>query len=246
MHTAFTCTLLASCLLGAGPDPQEGGSYLYQPAYCLDHVLRGPKVPYVAQPGDIVLCTDTLLFWKITFIVAGAGHPHHSGIVFRRPDGSLAVLESGPHDTFFVETVELMEHLRGYEAEGRVWVRRRTVPLTPEQSAALTNFALAQDGKRFALIRLGGQLTPLRSRGPIRTALLGKYQGERDTYMCSELVTTALATVGLIDPHTARPPATYPHELFFDSSPNPYLNKHFKLAPCWEPPARWTSGSCDD
>jgi hypothetical protein len=192
------------------------------------------------------MCTDRLLFWKVTFNLAGAGHPHHSGIVFRRPDGTLAVLESGPHDTFFVETVELLEHLRGYEVEGRVWVRRRAVPLTPEQSTALTNFALAQDGKRFALIRLGGQLTPLRSRGPIRTAWVGKYQGERSTYMCSELVTTALVTVGLIDADTARPPATYPHELFFDSSPNPYLNKHFKLAPCWDPPARWTSTNCDN
>src|SRR5258708_3049322 len=114
MHIAISWTILTGCLLGADPGRKDGGSYLCQPAYCLDEVLRGPKVPYVAQPGDIVLCTDRLLFWKLTFILAGAGHPHHSGIVFRRPDGSLAVLESGPHDTFFVETVELMEHLRGY------------------------------------------------------------------------------------------------------------------------------------
>ena len=47
--------------------------------------------------------------------------------------------------------LDALPHLYSYEGEGRVWVRRRAVPLTPEQSARLTAFALATDGKRFAL-----------------------------------------------------------------------------------------------
>ena len=35
----------------AGCDGGTGGSYLYQPAYCLDECLRGPTTPYVPQPA---------------------------------------------------------------------------------------------------------------------------------------------------------------------------------------------------
>jgi hypothetical protein len=142
-------------------------------------------------------------------------------------------------------TLEALPHLLSYENEGRVWVRRRAVPLTAEQSARLTEFALATDGRKFALARLAGQLTPLRSRGPVRTYFMGKPRGlERDNYFCSELVTEACVYAGLINPALARPSATYPRDLFKDHSPNHFLNHHFKLAPCWDPPARWTSGAC--
>lgn len=81
--------------LCCGSDADVGGAYLYQPAYCLDEVLRCPTRPYVPQPGDIMLATDGKIFWKITHNLAGTGHPHHTGVVFARPDGSTAVLESG-------------------------------------------------------------------------------------------------------------------------------------------------------
>jgi len=58
-----------------------------------------------------------------------------------------------------------------------VWIRKRKTPLTPEQCARLTEFAERQDGKRFALVRLAGQLTPLRSRGPLRTFVVGNRTG---------------------------------------------------------------------
>src|SRR5262249_27651199 len=135
-----------------------------------------------------------------------------------------------------------LPHMFTYEAEGRVWVRRRACPLTPEQSAKLTEFALAVDGRNFALARLGGQLTPFRSRGPGRTAFVGKPQGpDRNNYYCSELVAEACVYAGLLDARTMRPAATYPRDLFMDHSPNLWLNKYLKLAPTWDPPARWTS-----
>jgi hypothetical protein len=232
--------VLAACLwtscLGGG----EGqGSFLYQPAYCLDSVLRGPAAAYVPQPGDIMLATDSNVFWKITHDLALAGEPHNSAIVVARPDGSLALLEAGPNDTLFVRVQDLLPHLCEYAAKGPVWLRQRRTPLTCAQSAQLTEFAMRQDGKRFALIRLGAQLTPFRSRGPLRTYVLGKPRGDRAAYFCSELVSEACVAAGLLDPERTRPAATYPHDLFFDRSLNLFIDRNYRLADDWYPPARW-------
>ena len=105
----------------------------------------------------------------------------------------------------------------------------------------LAAFAAAQDGKRFALIRLGAQLTPLRSRGPLRTFVMGKPDANRCSYFCSELVMNACVAAGLLDPRRTRPAATYPHDLFYDHSFNLFNALFLRLARCWEPPARWTS-----
>jgi hypothetical protein len=174
--------------------------------------------------------------------LAGTSHPTHSMIVFARPDGTMGILEGGPHDTLKCRDLDALPHMKSYENEGRVWVRRRAVPLTAEQSARLSEFALAADGQQFALGRLAVQLTPLRTRGPIRTALVGQPHGlDRPSYFCSELVVEACVYAGLFDRFTARPSATYPRDLYMDHSVNLYLNRHLKLAPCWDPPARWTS-----
>src|SRR4051812_37379201 len=184
------CSFLClACSANPFAAPHNAGSYLYRPAFCLDEVLRGPTEFYVPQPGDIMLRLDNSLFWRVTHYMALAFDPNGSGIVFARPDGTMAVLEAGPNDTMWVRTLDLLPHLREYAAAGRVWIRRRRVPLTPEQSCRLTAFALAQDGKWFALPRLGVQLTPFRTRGPLRTRFVGKPRGgERLSYFCSELV----------------------------------------------------------
>ena len=106
----------------------------------------------------------------------------------------------------------MTEHVR---AGDKVWVRRRRVPLTAEQSAALTAFVERQDGKPFAVLRLMGQMTPFRSRGPLRTWVVGKPHGDREEWFCSELVTESCVAAGLMDADTARPAATYPRDLFF-------------------------------
>lgn len=228
-------------LRGAGKAAPPG-SFLWQPSYDLDLVLRAPARVYVPQPGDIVMAADGSVFWKAMHNLAGTSDPTHSMIVFAYPDGTLGILEAGPHDTLKCRTLEALPHMLSYELEGRVWVRRRAVPLTPEQSFRLTEFALAVDGRKFALGRLAAQLTPLRSRGPLRTALLGRPKGlERSSYFCSELVVESCVYAGLLDPRTTRPSATYPRDLFMNYSLNPYLKKHLHLAPCWDPPARWTS-----
>ncbi|MBI3408496.1 MAG: hypothetical protein HY040_09100 [Planctomycetes bacterium] len=237
--------VLAACFLLAPGDSASGKdcSFLYEPAYCIDHCLRGKATAYVPQPGDILLATDPDRFWTITHNLAFAYEPHNSGLVVARPDGSLALLEAGPNDTLWIGVVDLLPHLREYEAKGRVWIRKRRTPLTPEESACLTNFAMRQEGKRFALIRMGGMLTPIRARGPLRTYFLGKPRGERDAYYCAELVMEAIVATGLVDAETSRPGATFPHDLFFDHSHNLYLSRRFSLAHGWEPPARWVSAN---
>lgn len=241
MRAVVLSLLLTAPPMTIGPEPCGIGSFLYQPAYCMKDVLYCPAVAYLPQPGDIMLATDDSRFWALTHNLALAFQPHNSAIVVARPDGSLALLEAGPNDTLWCETLPLLPHLKEYEDKGPVWIRKRRTPLTPEQCACLTDFAMRQEGKRFALIRLGGQLTPLRSRGPIRTWVLGKPNGDRRSYFCSELVTEACVAAGLVNPRTARPAATYPRDLFYDKSLNPYLRLHFDLSGCWEPPARWTS-----
>jgi hypothetical protein len=237
----LTVVLLPALFLVAAQN-ESVGSYLYQPSHQFDQVLRAPAVPYLPQPGDIMLATDNNLFWEITHDLALAFEPHNSAIICSRRDGSLAILEAGPNDTFRIRRLDMLPHLREYEAKGPVWIRKRRVPLTVEQSLRLTEFAEAQDGKRFALGRLGIQLTPFRTRGPARTWFMGKpHGGDRSSYFCSELVTEACVVAGLIDPRTARPSATYPHDLFFEKSLNPFLRRHFDLSQGWYPPARWTS-----
>jgi hypothetical protein len=232
--------LAAACSPGPAEAP-AAGSYLYQPAFCIDDELRGPAEAYVPQPGDIMLRLDGSVFWRVTHYLALAFDPNGSGIVVARPDGSLAVLEAGPNDTMWIRTLDLLPHLQEYANVGKVWVRKRRVPLTPEQSARLTEFAVAQDGKRFALQRLGVQLTPFRTRGPLRTWFVGRpHGGDRRSYFCSELVCEACVAAGLLDPDRTRPSATYPHDLFYGRSFNLFIDGHLDVNAGWYPPARWT------
>jgi hypothetical protein len=234
-------SLLAFTGLAGHASPVDCGSYLYQPAFCIDDELRGPAEAYLPQPGDIMLRLDGSKFWRITHYMALAFDPNGSGIVVARPDGSLAVLEAGPNDCMWIRVLDLLPHLREYADEGKVWIRKRRVPLTPEQSAALTAFAMAQENKWFALQRLGVQLTPFRTRGPLRTWVVGKpHGGKRISYFCSELVCEACVAAGLLDPERTRPSATFPYDLFFGRSWNLFIDKHLDVNDGWCPPARWT------
>jgi hypothetical protein len=206
----------------------------------MDYELREPAVPYVPQAGDIFLCTGREMWAKLGHRAAGTGAPQHSGIIFIRPDGRPALLEGGPNNTLHCRVLELVSQLQGYAEHERVWIRRRCVPLTAEQSSALTAFALCADGKRFALWRMFAQVTFLRCRGKYWIEYVGGPNGTgRVSYFCSELVTEACVAAGLFDAVTSRPCATYPRDLFFGRSDNAYLDRHLDLSG-WYPPARWT------
>ena len=237
MHL-LVLTLLGAGLLPAADPPEAPYGCLYQPAYSLDEKPRPPAEPYEPQPGDLLFFDDHAWSWQICFYMAGAHRPMHAGIVVRLPDGGLAALEAGYNDTMWIETIPLAGRLPKFK--GAIWVRRRAEPLTEEQSAKLTEFALAATKRLFALHRLIGQLTPFRSRGPIKTFFLGKPHGLRCCFFCSECVMEGCVYAELLDPKTTRPAATYPRDMFFDRSPNIYLNKHLKLAPDWKLPQLWT------
>jgi hypothetical protein len=233
---------LAPAGAAAGEEPCTPPSYLYQPSRALDDAPQGPVEPYVPQPGDVFLATDKTRWNRVGHWLAGGAGVHHSGILYRRPDGCMALLESGPFNSLRVESVDPFGHMSKHEQRGeKVWVRRRNVPLTPEQSARLTEFAEAQVEKPFATLRMVGQLTPFRTRGPVRTSFVGRPHGERRSYFCSELVLEACVAAGLLDPDTTRPSATYPRDLFLGRSRVPYLDKHLHLEPDWCLPARWTA-----
>jgi hypothetical protein len=232
--------LLCAACPASGDAAAPPGSYLYRPAFSLDDELRAPAERYAPQPGDIFLATDQAMWARAGHWVAGGAGVHHSGIVFRRSDGQVALIEAGPFNSVKVEVMDPIEHMTEHVRAGdKVWVRRRRVPLTAEQSAALTAFIERQEGKPFAVLRLMGQVTPFRSRGPIRTYFVGKPHGDREEWFCSELVTESCVAAGLIDAATARPAATYPRDLFYGRSFNLYLDRHLCLDE-WAPPARWT------
>jgi hypothetical protein len=240
MALAFVALALAIGPFGSGRDVAPKGSFLGRPVYGLDAPLVGPCAPYVPQAGDIFLASDQQRWARCGHWLAGGAGVHHSGIIFCLPSGRPALIEAGPFNSIRIEVMDPLEHFRAHLAAGdRVWIRRRAIPLTPDQSARLTAFALAQEGKPFAVWRLVGQLSPFRSRGPLRTWFLGKPHGNRDSYFCSELVVESCVAAGLLDPETARPAATYPRDLFFGRSFNLYLNLHPALEPGWLPPACW-------
>src|SRR5262249_56181506 len=113
-----------------------------------------------------------------------------------------------------------------YAVIERVWIRRRRIPMTAEQSDRLTAFALCADGKRFAVIRMFAQMTPFRSRGPLLEWGFGGPHGERSSYFCAELLGEACVAAGLLDPATTRPAAMYPRDFFFGRSDCPFIDRH--------------------
>ena len=215
--------------------------YLYQPAFDVSGELRGPSRPYHPQPGDIFLSTDGLRIAVVGHAMAGGQGVHHSGLIVFRPDGTPASLEAGPHHARWVRCLDIIENLGGYEEEGNmIWIRQRKTPLTEDQAKRLNEFAMSQDGKKFAWERIMVQVTPFRARSHLRNTSMGGPHGERRRYFCSELALETLLAAGLLDPARTRPSATYPGDLFFGTSSNAFINENLEINASWEPPARWT------
>lgn len=191
--------------------------------------VSGLRQPYLPQPGDIVFYDHWSMRSRFFYTLARTGKPYHAGVVVNLPDGRPAILEAGPYDYTHVFLMDALPRMRTHS--GTIWVRRLRQPLTPEESARLTHFALHQTGKGFALIRLIVEVTPFRAHGCLHSQLFGSPKTERHSWFCSELVVAALAVAGRIDPHVIKPNTVYPRDLFRDC---PY-----DLKPCWEEPRRW-------
>jgi hypothetical protein len=243
MTAGMISVVCCGLLLGqTKAEPYDSG-VLCQPAYEIDDIVRGPMKCYVPQAGDIYMSTDRNFFINAGHRLAWSGQPNHSGIVFIKSDGTPAVLEGGPFNGLKVEIVDLQYDFHTHQDRGeKVWIRARKTPLTADQCKELTAFAERQNGKRFAAARMCAQMTIFRTRGPLRTYIMGSPNGERDSYFCAELVMESLVYVGALSAETTRPSATYPRDMFFDrQSVNIFLNRNFSLADGWQPPARWFS-----
>lgn len=215
------------------PCGQEQAGYWNVPVDKGTGEIEVRQVPYYPQPGDILLYDYPSFHISLALRLAGSGNPMHAAIVVARPDGTPAVLEVGPNSKphAFTKTYILDVYPRLASYPGQIEVRRPRHPLTPEQSAALTQFALEQEGKKFAVGRLLLQATPFRCRYGVRHYLFARTTLDRSRWICSENVVAAGAAAGVLDPKVYLANAMYPRDLAYD--------ERFDLSPLYHPPYRW-------
>jgi hypothetical protein len=202
-------------LLAAGTDPKEARAYM-------------------PREGDIIFFDDHNAIWAVLCAKAGTPPQPHVGIVVKRSDGSLAVLEAGPDDSVWVTLQPVARRLRQFHADfdGTITVRRCKEELSREKSEALTRFAEAQEGKRYAVLRLLLQGTAFRSRGPVREMFLAGTDLDRQSWICSELVAAAGTVAGLF-PDTVKSNTAYPLDLIDNKKHD--LGRNWYDAETWRP-----------
>lgn len=189
-------------------------------------------IPYYPREGDWLFFDDMSEWWTFLYKIASTAPPFHAGIVVKKPDGHLAVLEAGPDDTLWVYVLDLIPRL--FTFKGILQVRRVKCELTPEQSACLTQFAEKQKGKRYAMWRLLLQGTPCKTKGgPLREAC-GHTLYNRKRWLCAEIVVTASALIGLTDGKKIKGSNTYPLDII-DNKLHPELAEVFEDAAYWAP-----------
>jgi hypothetical protein len=205
-------------------------SYLWTPQPGPDGVIRPARQGYQPCPGDLVFYTHGSKLYRVLFALAHSGPPYHVGIVVALPDGRRGLLEAGPWAEMRVYLLDALPRMHSHE--GAVFVRRLRVPLSPEQAARLTAFAVEQIGKPFACLRVAGEGTPLRAHGWLGRQLFGSPRVDHQHWFCSELVVAASCVAGLLDPHVICPNTVMPRDLFID--------KPHDLSAVWEKPLPWS------
>jgi len=230
VSTSLFCTVIGWTV---PPDEPAGYLKLEKKTPKGDPVVE--VVRYGPREGDLVFYDDKNLGWMVLFAYAGTGPPLHMGIVVKKTDGKLAILEAGPDDTTRVALLDLDKRLLQFQEDfkGTIHIRRCKKELTEEQSKALTQFAHAQDGKRYAVGRLLLQGTSFRSRGPVRELVLGNTYLDRDSWICSELAVAAGTVVKLFDPKVVYANVTYPRDLV--------NNERYDLSTTWHDAALWAA-----
>jgi hypothetical protein len=231
------CWAILGCLLSTAgmPDPMQ--SYLWAEEWRPDGICRVHAEPYVPQPGDLIFFScpipviDDVLYW----LAGSAPEPEYCAIVIALHEGTPALLDCAPDTAVvpvpFVCISEVYKRLQEYD--GTIHVRRLKCPLTPDQSAALTAFALDQKGKPMALLRCAALVTPFSPRGHLRSKLFGKTDLHRHAWSCSELTVAAGTAAGLFDPQQHKANTILPHDLFDD--------KAYDLSGTWYPAAQWSA-----
>jgi hypothetical protein len=192
-------------------------------------------VPYYPKAGDIFLYDDMVPLHHFLFKLAGTGPPTHAAIAIERPDHKVVLLElTGPtFNKAKVVIMEVMPRLQSYE--GNIMVRQLREPLTEEQSADLTRFATAQEGKNIAFKRGLLQGTPIRARTGLRREIFAHTYINRRRWFCSEMVVAAACAGHFLDPNVYHANAMYPRDLAFDET--------YDLSGLYHKAAAWTAES---
>ncbi len=194
---------------------------------------------YVPREGDLVFFDDRKVPWDFLYWIAGTAAPFHVGIVVKRPDGNMAILESGPDDTLYVHILDVTPRLHEFLKDfptGNLQIRQCKACLTPEQSKALTDFAVRNDGKSYAWGRLLLQGTYFRRRGTWREDSWSTTRLARERWLCCEIVVSGAHLIGLIDGRVIKSETTYPLDIVND--------KRFDLSANYCPAAFWGPGPC--
>ena len=150
---------------------------------------------YAPQAGDLVLFRNKSFVMNLLGAAAFSARTTHAGIVVARPNGELAILET-PAVGASVTFNDIRKRMDTYA--GQIWIRSPHVPLTAEQSARLTAFAQAQEGKAYDL--LGFFSLPVSWPVPIfkrQHGLVDDLTASR--WICSSLAVSACSATGLID-----------------------------------------------
>jgi hypothetical protein len=186
--------------------------------------------PYYPMPGDLLVYDNLSTFLHYAFKIVRSDRPIHAAIIVERVDGTPAILEVGPNSRpqAFTKTyiVDVFPRLESYS--GVVMIRRPKRQLTREESAALTQFALASEGKEFAVGRLALQGTPFNCRAGLRHLLFAKTYYDRDRWICSENAVVAATVAGLLDEKRFPANCMYPRDLTYDEK---YDLSHIYYAP---------------
>jgi hypothetical protein len=200
--------LLAGTVLACAQAPAMG--------YLIVGRSATSAVPYHPQPGDIVLFNEYNRLYQVAFRLAHTCPPTHTGMVIHREDGAPVLLDlTGPTVVgAHVSVIAIPPRLAGFH--GTIMVRRLRRPLTAAQSAALTHFARAQEGKVFAVERLALQATPFRPRIGLRRYCFGRTYLDRRRWLCSELVVAAACTAEVLATDQYPANAIYPADLAYD------------------------------
>lgn len=189
-------------------------------AYAPMYAQRPPAYrEYRPQAGDLILYhTHDEPRGTLTGIMTG-DMITHSGIVVEDAKGKFWLMHAV---TRGVVVEPLMEALLNDPDD--IFIRAVKKPLTPEQNKTLSQFAKSEEGKSFKKKDFAIITTPpTRKTKPPKT---------RDTYFCSQLVSTACVTADIIRSDKngvyINPNGITPADLFG--------NKRLDLRGIWENP----------
>lgn len=193
---------------------QPRGSYLVQHVRMPNGQISSRTVPYEPRAGDLIFFNNHKPHWVVLYKMVGSDAPYHAGLIYRRANGDFMTVEAGPDDTAWCKVQPLLPRLQKFN--GMLHIRRVKNQISEENERALERFAEAQDGKRYAWLRVLLQTTPFRCRTPVRREIFGATYTDRISYMCAELAVAGGTIAGLFDAKKHPGNAIYPRDILLD------------------------------